>query len=391
MIHRGVHFCGDVSGLPLVSRVRRFWHNATMFMRSIWSILVLACSSSLVFGCSPPSQEETTYREACRDLEARLKVLERSKLAAEVAAASAKLLPENPGQQWIRIDDWAISRVEIRYFRHWNDKARYEQEDGAIQTALSTIRGYDEALEARGVHLVVVMIPARLDSNPSHLPGVKLPSKFEGANAGLARFLLELNQSGVDAVDLGPAFGKAIGARNEDELYLAYDSHWTPRAVALAAEVVEEHLCKEVGIQRGSDKPGRDFVLKREEGEYLVPPAMPALLPVAEKPIQLRFDRVLKRDGTPAYEQDRTSPILVLGDSYSCYYRDEACDFSSRLQAGMRRKLDTIAMRAGASQTVWKNIRRRKDDLQGKQVVVWMLGTGLVTAGEVIPVNAFPK
>ncbi len=374
-----------------MSRVWRFWHNGAMFTRLLLSILVLASSSGLVFGCSPASQEETDFAKACRALEKRLASLERSKLSETVVEKTAELLAENERKSWIRIEDWAVSRLEIANFRHWNDEQRFEQEGGAIQTALSTIQGYDKALDERGVHLVVVLIPSRLGTDPSHIPGVKLPSKFQSSNAGLVRFLLELNRSGVDALDLGPTFAKALGAKNEDDLYLAYDRHWTPRGAALAADLIGEHLTEELGLKRGSDKKGRDFVLKRERAEYVVPPAMPALLPVATKPIQLRFDRVLKKDGTPAYEQDRKSPILVLGDSFTCYYRDEACDLSSRLQAGMQRKLDTIAMRAGASQTVWKNIRRRKDDLEGKEVVVWLLGAGLITAGEVKPVNAFPK
>lgn len=359
-------------------------------MRSLSSFFVLAWLSGLGFGCSPSIQKETEHVEASRALEKRLGQLEASQISGQVLEAGAKLLSEKKGQ-WFRFGDQAISRLEISSFQHWNDAQRYAQEDGEIQTAFKAIEAYDKALDERGVRLVVVLIPQRLTTDPSVLPGVELPSRFTSSNPGFVRFLLDLNRAGVDAVDLGPAFAKARGAKKEDEIYFAYDCHWTPRGAAIAAKVVEEHLLKEVGVKAGKDKRGRDFVLKREQAEYLVPPAMPALLPVAEDPVLLRFDRVLRSDGTPALEQDRKSPVLLLGDSFTCYYRDEAADFGSRLQAGLRRKLDTIAMRGGAGKTVWKNIRRRKDELAGKQVVVWVLTSRLITSGEVQPVDVFPK
>ena len=361
---------------------------------------LLLCLGVLVFvpawgsACSPEVQKSSKpkkNKDACKALEKRLRDLKQSELKKDILVSASEVLEEHKGQQWVRLGDWAFTRLEVNNYRHWNDKQRYEKKDGDIQVALETIIGYDRALAERDVELVVVLIPGRLETDPTKLPGVELPENFAGGNPGLVQFLLDLNEAGVDAIDLGPAFAEQLGAEDEDELYLAYDRHWTPHAVAVAARVVSEHLTKELKIKRGKDKEGRDFVLKREKASYVVPPAMPKLLPVAEKPIELRFDRVLKKDGSPAYEQDRKSPILVLGDSFSIYYRQEACDFSSRLQAEMRQKLDTIGMRAGASQTVWKNIRRRKDELKGKDVVVWMLVAGLITAGEVKPIEVFPK
>ena len=360
-------------------------------MRFLMACFGLALSSGLVLGCSPPPQKETKSRRACTALEQRLSALEHSKIAEQVVQAGEQVLAENPGQQWIDLDGWAVVDLEILHYAHWNDPERFAAEDGAIQTALATIRGYDQALDERDVQLVVVLIPARLDTDPSHLPGVNLPPEVQSANPGLVRFLLELNRSGVDALDLGPAFSKALGAKAEDELYFGYDRHWTPRAVSIAADVVREHIRDVIGLEQGQEKENSDFVVKRERADYLIPPAMPVLLPIAEKPLPLRFDRVLKLDGTPALEQDRESPVLVLGDSFTCYYRDEACDFASQLQAGLARKLDTIAMRAAASRTVWKNVRRRKDDLAGKQVVVWLFETSLITANTIKPVTLFPK
>lgn len=370
------------------------WHNAAMLRQLLLCIAAVVLVPAWGTACSPELQKGSAPKKntkACKALEQRLKDLQKSKISEDILASAAQVLAEHEGKQWIRLGDWAFTRLEVNNYRHWNNKTRYEKEDGDIQVALETIRGYDRALAERDVELVVVLIPGRLGTDPTKLPDVELPKNFAGGNPGLVQFLLDLNESGVNAIDLGPRFAEELGAKDEDELFLAYDRHWTPRAVALAAEVVAEHLTKTVKIKRGKDKEGRDFILKREQASYVVPPAMPALLPVAEKPIELRFDRVLKKDGTPAYQQDRKSPILVLGDSFSIYYRQEACDFSSRLQAEMRKKLDTIGMRAGASQTVWKNIRRRKDELEGKDVVVWMLGQGLITAGEVKPIQVFPE
>lgn len=167
-------------------------------------------------------------------------------------------------ESWSQLSGWGIRAIELWTYLTMSGP----DEDGAVlaldvQRAghpVQVLSALTRDLAARGVTLVVVPVPKRLQVYPDRLPGIAPVEDFAGADVPWATLIVSLLEAGVQVIDLLPDFLAArYDESGEDDrlLYLEYvpRSRGTRRARSGGAETVWDDL-----ERRGDGSGKRIFV-----------------------------------------------------------------------------------------------------------------------------------
>jgi len=321
-------------------------------------------------------------------LRARIAELEASgnhdRLVARVGAmrAGPELL-----DGFVDLEGWAVGRHELKYVHEINRPPPARPKGpimaldfGRENHPLHVITRYARQLRERGIDLLVVPVPNRVQLWADRLPGggtdLSGASGASGASGGAgdlgsARLLLALCEAGVEVVDLTPVFA-AERARSADgpegRTFREHNPHWSPRGVVVCADVLAERIRAMDWFEPGPARAGEDFSVQHERRAHVFHEQGAG----AGAPPTYSFECVLDAAGSPVDPRDRQSPILVIGDSFTAIYRPEGADIASQLYARLGLRMDCISIASGGANTVWKTLARRRDDLAGKRLVVWI-------------------
>lgn len=318
--------------------------------------------------------------------------------AAEFVAAVEKLAraeyANEEGVQLIALKDGTATGRTLLNFTTWQKplpdrRAGSTGVPAAIDLAVenhpfAAIVDTEKQLRERSIDLLVVVVPGRIEVYPELVPGFDVPiaegAGFVGIGAETQRFLLALNATGVETLDLQAAFAaerfgkKGDGAPDrDDQLFLRSDPHWTPRGAELAARLVAARLAEIPWFRaRGPLKEGTDFELC---DRAVVTEPSEKMVAAGAKPESLAA-HVLRHGERPFDAVDEKSALLVMGDSYVRFYDGDGCDFCSELARFTGRKIDRISTPAGAQQACRDAARRRPAKTwDGKRLVIWLLPT----------------
>jgi hypothetical protein len=177
-------------------------------------------------------------------------------------------------------------------------------------------------------------------------------------------------------VDLAPDF-LAARAPAPDALYLATDTHWSPRGCRLAAQLVARRL-RELGVAGAGPATGASQRPLREEwreraGDLAA--LVPGTRPAPEKILLRRV--VATGDAT----LPSASPVLLLGDSHLEVYHSMQSGFGDHLGVELGATPDQIAVQAGGPTASRQALGRAPARLAGKSVVVWVLAERFFVSG----------
>ena len=92
------------------------------------------------------------------------------------------------------------------------------------------------------------------------------------------------------------------------------------------------------------------------------------------QPESVACKQVVREDTGELYQDDKASPLLILGDSFlRIYERDEpkSAGLISHLAQALSMPLTSIVNDGGASTLVRQELSRKPELLQNKQVVIW--------------------
>lgn len=152
------------------------------------------------------------------------------------------------------------------------------------------------------------------------------------------------------------------------EPYLKTDTHWTPEGMAAVAQ----KLARELGADGDASTPG--------EPKQVTALGDIALMLKLTRPEEA-FDPETVTVRQYDFQPSRNGRILLLGDSFTNIYSLEAMNWgvrgglAERLMAELGKPIDVIARNdAGAyatRQLLSNELRRGRDRLAGKQVVIW--------------------
>lgn len=350
--------------------------------------VLAALAPVLLASCSGEAGETVVKRDRAErlardreDLAALVRRIDEAGGSDEVLAAiPPALAAADPLARWCPFDGWALTRDFLEAYVAWNEPLEgtpgYRALDFSDEGhAFRFVTSYADALEAHGVDFLLVAVPTRIHVYPDHLPGVPAREPFVGEGPGDVRFLQALAEAGVEVLDLWTPFAAARydESGETDRLLLHdHDVHWTPRGVGLAADLVAARVREMPWFEPGPLAEGADFTIVRELESWRYEGAT---YPGYE-PVEVLFERVLGPDGEPARYKDRDSSILVMGDSFVQYARREGASLLHLLVARLGQRLDVILAKGGRG-IEWATLDRRRDDLAGKKLVVWVVSASL--------------
>lgn len=252
---------------------------------------------------------------------------------------------------------------------------------GGYSAAVDSIIETQRKLKDRGIDLLLVPVPTRVELNPEEFnPEYQnvfvMPARFQ--------FLEVLNSEGVETIDVLPDLLEQK-AKNQEPLSLAYDPHWSQFAVRETAKMISKRLM-EYGFYKDLEKTK----FKIDESMERPPVALISELrrkgyDVNIQVLDQQIHRV--RDYFDKNESifDPVSPYLFIGDSYLGVY-GESGGLCAQVGAQMQLALDQF-VRNGGGPIVPKSLKVLSEGggLKNKRVIIWVFVSrylGAATAGE---------
>lgn len=300
-----------------------------------------------------------------------------SERAAAAAAKNSRVVDgETPG--------WLFLTAELKHVGVGEFWTRPEATPGGDPAA--AIIAYHEALKALGVTLVVVPVPAKAVIYPDRL------ASGHDAEAAFATapFFEKLTAAGVTAVDLEPVFRNE---REEQKVCCEQDSHWTPSACRLTAEL----LCELPAV--------RDLFPPQE------------LVPRAGEEISITGDLVegLGKEGpdketltmfkaaAQPVPPDEDSPVLLIGDSHTVVFSEAGgtirnhttgAGLRDHVQARLGLPLAVVTTAAsggdGARGLLARKAAATPDFWESRKLVIWCFSAREFTQGRWRPIPPQP-
>jgi alginate O-acetyltransferase complex protein AlgJ len=231
---------------------------------------------------------------------------------------------------------------------------------------------YSNQLKAKGIDFLFVIVPAKAEIFPDKVSDSAPEAGGPYVTPYTRKLMLELAEADVEVLDLLPAFIEA--REGEEPIYMKQDTHWTDRGLRLAARMIGDRVeqypwfsqvCKqpipytvrEVTFTRGGDIRG---MLPDDEK-------------IAYRPMKLSGQQVLSPDGS-FYKDDKSSPIVILGDSFCGVYHLEApkhAGISAHIAKEIGMPVDLI-MAYGSGPGIRKRLARKgASAVSEKKLVIW--------------------
>lgn len=199
-------------------------------------------------------------------------------------------------------DGWLFYKPELAYALQEIPESNFEH-----------IRDFDAAMRRLGTKLVVVPVPTKIDIYADRLLKGDLPSPLKKSRAELVD---RLQKAGVCVVDLVPEYKRV---RDSCQVFEPFQTHWTSEGIEVAARSVAnaiDSVLEKKDITRTTFYQMRDTTMmtfgdlrNRLCRDRKKTPVYPALI-----------HRIYQADSTP-YRDEKTSRILILGDSFIDHFR----------------------------------------------------------------------
>ncbi len=225
------------------------------------------------------------------------------------AALDFKLFNEGRPGVVLGRDQWLYSDEEFNPIVN---------EELNLQGNYALVEGVRQTLKARGVELVMAIVPAKVRLYPEHLAEVKPAS----IHADLYQdFHQRVAAERIPAPDL---LGPLQQAKNAgQQVFLRTDTHWTPEGAQIAAEQLARTIAEKTPL---SGQP-QQFVTQASENvshkgdlRLFLPldPLFENLMPATE-PLQKRITVAAEQpaEGEDALFANSEVPVALVGTSYS--------------------------------------------------------------------------
>jgi hypothetical protein len=236
---------------------------------------------------------------------------------------------------------------------------------------LEAIVDFHEQLKSLNVRLILVPVPAKAVIHPEFLDSRLKADAIPAQEAG---FYASLRDKGVEVLDLTQQF---VSAKANGPLYCARDTHWNGGAIALAARELREIL-RDVSPKTLALDASEDIL--EIQGD----------LGGEKEKVHLR---VVRPQGHPGRVQpDRTSSILVLGDSHVLVFHEggdmhaAGAGLPDQLAFELGAPVDVLGVRGSGATSARVSLARRaranSNYLNGKKIVVWCFGARELTQAD---------
>lgn len=293
-------------------------------------------------------------------------------------------------------DGWLFFADDIHYvtapgFLDLNTIRRHSENRRA--DPIAAITDFHRQLHQRGLTLILMPVPVKPVIYPEHF-APNYPHAGEAAeNPSYDQFLERLEQLGVLVCDLTPAF-MAARRQQADPLYLARDTHWSPRGVELA---VQE-------LVRLIDARQLSLPLRNSLSLATVPVPLQGrgdLTSMLDPNDRSRGQSVtvqrVTADGRNLALAE-TADILILGDSFTNIYSQadlgwgESAGLAEQLAVALQQPIDLISRNGDGAWATRQQLRTnllrdRPGQLDGKRLVIWQFAVRELVSGDWKPIE----
>lgn len=269
-------------------------------------------------------------------------------------------------------DGWIFLDKELRHLRSpkfWADPGGPDVPGDPLPAILD----FKQQLDKAGVDLLVVPVPAKAAIYPEKTPSPAIP----GAGATDREFYKALEARGIKVLDLTDTF---LAARDAVPLYCRQDSHWSPDGIRIAAAEIAGRLRELPRVKAQPKIPMTSQVLPLAMTGDLASPGNP--------PETLNIRRVSEAGSGQPVPPSKTSPVILLGDSHNLIFHAggdmhaTGAGLPDQLALELGFPVDVVAVRGSGATPARRNLARRKDNLAGRQAVVWCFSAREFTEGQ---------
>ncbi|RKU12515.1 hypothetical protein C6503_17155 [Candidatus Poribacteria bacterium] len=298
-------------------------------------------------------------------------------LAKKAAAAEAQKTTVVSGK-----DGWLFFAPELRAMsvgQFWGDAAARVSRASNPEFAdpLPAILDFKAQLDKVGIELIFVPIPAKATIYPEmvseHGTGTTRTDKYH------LKFYDVLREQGVNVLDLTPIFLKNRFA-DAGPVYCKQDTHWSGQGCILAAEAIAKVIGTPSWV---GEIPKRNIEMETRMTE-VTGDLWKALGDENLQKEQLRLTYI--KEGASA--SWRASPVVLLGDSHNLVFHAggnmhaQGAGLPDHLAYQLGFPVDVVAVRGSGATPSRLNLYRRRDNMKGKQVVIWCLSVREFTEGQ---------
>ncbi len=189
-----------------------------------------------------------------------------------------------------------------------------------------------------------------------------------------------LRDRGIAVLDLLPSFIEARGDSN-GPLYCRTDTHWSSNGCVIAAREIRAEL-----VRRGWLEPSSLSEIVHEWRFMEIGGDLWKALgeQTTKERLRARFVGLASSAGSTPIPPDRSSSVVLLGDSYDLVFHDgddmhaRGAGLPDQLALELGRPMDLVAVRgSGATPARINLMRRARADgahLAGKKLVIWCFG-----------------
>jgi alginate O-acetyltransferase complex protein AlgJ len=270
-------------------------------------------------------------------------------------------------------DGWLFFRKEISYM--FGGDLSKQPED---KNPLPHIVEFKKMCDDRNIDLLFVVVPNKSDVYFEKLYDA-IPRSVTLVNPYGRKFLRDLQESGVEVIDLLPLFLKAKrdDQKSFESLYQKQDTHWTNRGLQIAAAAIADRI-KEYSWFPEAKKSAISFLIhdttflrlgdivdklpENRRGDY--PPAM------------LQASQIRTSDGKLFQQNNRCAPLLLIGDSFTGVFELVDCKsagIGANIAALTSLPVDIITSWGGGPLVREKMLRARSNDLGFKRLIIYMM------------------
>lgn len=274
----------------------------------------------------------------------------------------------DPGEKGVRGDsDWLFYREDVNYLVR---PSPFDRRSDSLDNPVTAILDFKRQLDARGIRLLVVLMPGKPSVYPEKLNEDAAPHTGRDFSHSMT-VLDSLSAHGVDYVNLFETFTQAKRQDSRGNyLYLDKDTHWTPRGAELAAQVIAKRVSEYDFAKVLPVKEYADSAVKVERTGDI---ATMSGLDVFKTQI-VTAHKVRETSGAPFKDDFRASQILILGDSYSRIYETDSpmdAGWIAHFAKDMHTPVASIVSDGGASTLVREKLARKSRVLRNKKLVIW--------------------
>lgn len=229
---------------------------------------------------------------------------------------------------------------------------------GAFDASLALIAQVSAGLKAKGVRLLVVPVPTKMETHPELLGG----GNVADLNVSKGRFFQGLDSLGVEHLDLRKAF---FAAKDSIRLFPRTDTHWDQSAIRLAAALIAARL-HAYGMptgKRGGDDGLSDTIVVGFQGD------LAGKFNLADSDT-IRLQRVEDGRGGFLTEPD-SAEVVLYGDSFLRQYSRYSAHAAAHLTREIGAPVKTVYSLKGFVEGP-ERIRGLMESYPRTRIVVWL-------------------